>query len=390
MPAPRQNLPPWRAWLSENQAVILSPARELSLGVLLALAQQPAIVRSARFVEAAQTWLSERAAVSVDQDAPRIAPSLPQDLPAEIAPSSPAAPTAEDDEIAPTPLQPSAETGLERVSQWRYEADIEEDTHAVAPPVTGEIPDWPDVVHAPAPEQEVPGLSSSLEPIHITTEFGGIFYLLNAALALALYGDFTQALSHGLTLSPWDFLALMGTEFIGADFEADPIWPLLAHLSGRGDKPPGHDFDAPDTWHVPPEWLEPFEETALLWEHADHLRVWHSAGFWLIDAPEGNPPEMAVSGVVPVPQSSEGLARWREWLAAYLGARLRVALDLEDDADLAPTLFAHTAHIAVTPACVDITLNLTTLPIAIRYAGLDRDPGWIPAAGYAVAFRFEV
>jgi len=67
-----------------------------------------------------------------------------------------------------------------------------------------------------------------------------------------------------------------------------------------------------------------------------------------------------------------------------------VALDLEDDADLAPTLFAHTAHIAVTPACVDITLNLTTLPIAIRYAGLDRDPGWIPAAGYAVAFRFEV
>ena len=33
-------------------------------------------------------------------------------------------------------------------------------------------------------------------------------------------------------------------------------------------------------------------------------------------------------------------------------------------------------------------LSLAALPIAIRLAGLDRDPGWIPAAGHAVAFRF--
>ena len=29
------------------------------------------------------------------------------------------------------------------------------------------------------------------------------------------------------------------------------------------------------------------------------------------------------------------------------------------------------------------------LPLAVRFAGLDRDPGWIPAAGCDVRFHFH-
>ena len=41
------------------------------------------------------------------------------------------------------------------------------------------------------------------------------------------------------------------------------------------------------------------------------------------------------------------------------------------------------------PRSTSVRLPLAELPIAIRLAGLDRDPGWIPAAGRSVAFHFE-
>ena len=38
---------------------------------------------------------------------------------------------------------------------------------------------------------------------------------------------------------------------------------------------------------------------------------------------------------------------------------------------------------------VDIYFSLGALPFEIRLAGLDRDPGWIPAAGKTVTFHYE-
>jgi len=39
---------------------------------------------------------------------------------------------------------------------------------------------------------------------------------------------------------------------------------------------------------------------------------------------------------------------------------------------------------------LDVHFDLAAHPLAIRAAGLDRDPGWIPAAGRHVAFHFEL
>jgi hypothetical protein len=43
----------------------------------------------------------------------------------------------------------------------------------------------------------------------------------------------------------------------------------------------------------------------------------------------------------------------------------------------------------VTATRLNVTFELARLPLAVRLAGLDRDPGWVPAAGRYVAFHFE-
>jgi hypothetical protein len=70
----------------------------------------------------------------------------------------------------------------------------------------------------------------------------------------------------------------------------------------------------------------------------------------------------------------------RELLASALGCPTE---------DAAAMTIVHPARVTVTPARVEVALSLAGLPIEIRMAGLDRDPGWIPAAGRAVVFRFD-
>ena len=73
----------------------------------------------------------------------------------------------------------------------------------------------------------------------------------------------------------------------------------------------------------------------------------------------------------------------------YLRARLLRALNGSEPETLGPTLCRARARIFVTADRLDVMLSLEEHPIAIRLAGLDRDPGWVPAAGRSVAFHFE-
>jgi hypothetical protein len=66
--------------------------------------------------------------------------------------------------------------------------------------------------------------------------------------------------------------------------------------------------------------------------------------------------------------------------------RLALAFDAVDPAALVVRRYG---RISVSPAHLDVTFSLAAHPIEIRIAGLDRDPGWIPAAGRHVAFHFD-
>jgi len=269
-----------------------------------------------------------------------------------------------------------------------------------------------------ATEAAPPSISrASAEPVAedvlptAATEFGGLFYLLNAALALGLYGDFTAPRASNLALSPWNWLALVGRSWFGAGFESDPLWNVFASLAGRSaDEPPDHEFAAPTTWVIDQAWLEPWGRASPLQYRTTptRLRVLHPAGFVLFDVlrDRHSPPlaqarqlcrtysslhDAAIAHPTRTTRSDRGrsgTARWMEWLLPYLEARLARSLGVEPDA-MPALVCRHDAKVVWSLASVDVYLSLAALPLVIRIAGLDRDPGWIPAAGRAIAFHFE-
>jgi hypothetical protein len=73
-------------------------------------------------------------------------------------------------------------------------------------------------------------------------------------------------------------------------------------------------------------------------------------------------------------------------LVARIRRRLARGLDAGDPPAF---LLRRFGRIAVTAAHLDVFFPLAAHPVEIRIAGLDRDPGWIPAAGRHVSFHFE-
>ncbi len=167
--------------------------------------------------------------------------------------------------------------------------------------------------------------------IEIQSEFGGICYFINLGLYLNFYGDFTTPLQPGIDLPIWDFVALIAQQIIGEEVTGDPVWSLLAQLAGRAaDESPGAHFDPP---------------------------------------------------------GHQSLQVWLTELMSTVRPRLRLALGTEDKE--MPQLFTRRAHIRVTHTQFDAFFSLDELPIEIRMAGLDRDPGWVPAAGRYIYFHYD-
>jgi hypothetical protein len=169
----------------------------------------------------------------------------------------------------------------------------------------------------------------SAGPARVETAFGGVFFLLNVALALEFYPDFSRPLDACLDVNIWDFLAILGDRFTQGKLCSDPIWKTLARLAGRGDP---EDPGAQNPWLLAP-----------------------------------------------------GEA-WIDALAAQVTDFLVRSLDLENAAEFLCHL---PAFVTATPTHVDVFYSMQTHPIEIRIACLDRDPGWIPAAGRYVAYHFD-
>jgi len=240
----------------------------------------------------------------------------------------------------------------------------------------------------------------------VETKYGGVFFLSNAALALGLYADFTRPLDRGLDLSFWDFLALAAVDLSGPAVRSDPLWPLLANLAGR--KPgqrPGADFIPPREWRMPLDWLLPFAGDAADWTWAvddKRLVVLHPAGFVVLDLPRTETSaeeqlhvELAryeVSGFGRETRCRRGpvtpLARWRSWVMLYLGRRMALALSDARWRRACRQLLSLPGRIECDAERLEVHFSLERLPVAVRVAGLDRDPGWIPAAGRDLRFYF--
>jgi hypothetical protein len=285
---------------------------------------------------------------------------------------------------------------------------------ALEPPPSAEPPRGSPA--APRTQSVGPRRGRAFGP-RIHTRLGGVFYLVNLALYLQLYGD-----GENLPLPLWDFVALIARALLtgdsriadtlaGVGFADDPVWELLAELAGHAaDESPGAGFVAPAAWRLPRAWLTPFTPGPV--QHRidrDRLTIWHAEGFAIIDVPAETDPAAQLAGELAAYVGAIGPAHaapaapsleiapvspadpaqdWVARLVPYVRARLRRALGIEDD-EIVARLLVHTARVHATATHVDVVLPLDALPIEVRFAGLDRDPGWVPAAGRFIAFHFE-
>jgi hypothetical protein len=412
---------PWLIAATEALELPAEPERALLLGAALTLARGPAVARSPTFERRLLFW-----AESARQEHGGRALQAPADSPAQRQRSS----------ALPHP-------GLERpVLQW-HSGPSQRDgplSSLLAPPHAGRDgspamsqasqPLGPaaqpaaadrgvqgSVSPGPAPTSTEPGvmrrqpsagevLPPTESQVALETQLGGIFYLLNFALAVGHYGDFTQPRRAGIHLDPWQYLARLARA-LRAGRPDDALWPLLDRLAQIGGAPRRRGFMAPRDWRVPPEWLTPFATSPgawSLWVGEGRLQVSHRAGFVILDvaahAAAGHADALEVVSAygqarlrrVGKPMVVGGRSRTERWfnlLAAYARARLALALGLREPRRLPQILFAATARVHVTSTAVDVEFPLSELPLQVRLAGLDRDPGWLPAAGRSIRFHFD-
>jgi hypothetical protein len=244
-------------------------------------------------------------------------------------------------------------------------------------------------------------IEATLPAPAIRSEYGGLLFLLNALLALGVYGDFSEPRRSLPGLSPFGMLRLLGRAWFGAPFVADPLHGLLERLAGGRSADLARDFE-PRRWSVPRAWLLPWPDSgpALIARRTRRPMVWHPAGFPLAEL-DGGGHDAAVraarqSGLKgrPLPASLPALpatprARWLACLRLYLEARVARALDCSGRMEAVTLLCRRPASISADGERVEARFALRDHPLAIRLAGLDRDPGWIPATGRDFRYFFE-
>jgi hypothetical protein len=379
-----------QAAIPEHTLPGLSIVRRRFLLIALMLIRLPRLVRQARFATVARRSLYELATSE-----PKTAPQQPEDAPGHAAMTEYIQDA--DHSQDQTRTRPDEQSPRLRMidSDAAAGASLQKDASLPEPDTEQRLlPEYP--ILQPDTEQRSPTDDVSIQAI--TTAYGGIFYLVNVALFLKLYGDFSTPGEPGLELPIWDFLALIGLEWFEDDFRADPLWPLLAHLAGRSsDTLPGDNVPVPDVWRVPHFWLYAFPDSSIWhWHIADgRLRVRHGAGFLLLDLPEDAAlmTELAAYDVPfelePMPEmQAETVTDWAGWLqrfVPYLEARLAQALGHADMRELC----RFPARISHSDTHLHVYLRLDDIYMAARQAGLDRNPGWVPAAGRFIYFYFD-
>ena len=262
----------------------------------------------------------------------------------------------------PAPLPAARDTAVPEQAQSAVTGHAPSPTHD-APDAASPARAWRPLTAA---RQASVGLLMPSADAPVETRYGGLFFLLNALIAMEVYGDFTRPLAVPHAPSPFDLLALLGRRWFGAQYRRDPVDALLAGVVGRHPDEPIR--SAPPQWSPPGSWLAP-------WPAASPTAGWHPAGFPLYPAPD----DRRLPG--------RPMTRWTASLALYLEARLALALAMSPRAAVRGTC-RQPANVTCSGDRVTLTFSLAAHPLALRLAGLDRDPGYLPAARREVRFAF--
>ena len=218
----------------------------------------------------------------------------------------------------------------------------------------------------------------------VDTEFGGVIFLLNILLALNLYPDFTKPLGRRLEPSPLWLLSQLGGHLFGKSFRRDPLFALLRDAGQSGE--------LPEEWHIGPEWMGPLRQHGSVQRVFDgkNLTTFDARGFiwsdirakpWSRHAVSATRHPRRVRAIV-LPAKRDD--RWVACLGAFIRFRMACAAPGLDVAALRLPASAE-----LTDDGLDVYFSLTRLPLAVRMAGLDRNPGWLPSEGRSISFHFS-
>ena len=343
---------PWSGSVSAKELSTLTIQQRLALGIAVTLAREPSRARTRLFAAEIEQWiqLSQTRPAADSENGPTVhnPAMLPVGSTQVVATQSRVAPDPErsldwlDGEVhSPqvrvfagkadlAALTPEPEQERSAIEQQAFPgAERDEDCLILSPYVVG-----PQLSAGVAP---VPAPAVSDDPINeyeeFETEIGGIFYLINVAIHLNLYSDFTMPTAAGIDLSIWDFLAVLGSELLGQPKPEDAVWRYLAGLAGRDRA------DPPCAGFEPPDGLS--------------------------------------------------LEQWTDRTCTEIRERLKDALGIESPDEAAAFLILQRARVRFDPFRIDVLFRLEEHPIEIRRAGLDRNPAWVPAAGRVVEFHYE-
>lgn len=398
-PLPAGRDAPWRAWLAAGDADA-APEGECLLGVALTLAHAPSVAQTEGFRSAVEAWWRrgqaprDRPALPAAHDAspetghPRAATSVMAvslaDQP-RPATDSRDAPSTLDSSVAPAPAAPSSPPIASHASPRRIDPLAEPEPPrgpaaagaeaAAALTVIGARQQEPMVGDRPALASDAtPGASQARVPDFadgVPTGLGGVLFLINVMQQLDLPACFEPGWRLASQVGPWGVLELLARGLLAerGDLASDPLWAALALLDDRvPGEPVGAAVTGPAAVSIPAAWA-----------------------FWLDADPVAGQPVERVDGTPLNGPLLRGVSRaMRRWLAAVTPLlRRMVYRALGGEVDLAAGLLLRHGQLYVTSSHVDLVMPLNSVSLPVRLAGLDFNPGWLPAFGRIVQFHYQ-
>ena len=421
--------PPWRPWLPSTS---LPPEAEALWGVALSLHHAPAVVRSPGYARELAAWQAAAGQATGFRSPAREDPTPADQAPAdqvrgEAAPENPAGESPEvrdQKEGAPAKRAPwpgpvsrgpvravdPARAGLTgRAVRSHGSADgrawqTEDDPQAGRPPAAAAgragapAPGTPEGTESDTANmrREASAGTPAWADDGIATGLASMLLLVNFVVWLDDRADPPWPVG-------WALVELLGRYLLGdrlADFAGDPLWDVLAHLDGRRPGTvPATGIGPADPIRLPRAWLErwpPPTPAYVALQHRDRLVIRHpQAGFVAADVPcpagafdEVRGAEATWLGDVAVapgdpaePETPGPGRRFDEAVGAFVSWLLR-------SRGIAASALAARGRVLITGTHVDVMLSLQHIDLAVRVAGLDRDPGWVPQLGRIVLFHF--
>jgi hypothetical protein len=191
------------------------------------------------------------------------------------------------------------------------------------------------------------------------TELGGVFFLIEPVRELRLPERFGPDGRLADRLGWWGTIELVARRLLPYDpvLADDPIWTVLAELGGCSAVDRAPSLEIADV------------RGTVVWD-----------------------PDLTSIDILSLDTSLARTCRgavreWSDevgpWIAATLVSRLRC-----DPAELQSSLLLRRATVLHDRTHVDVHFPLASATVAVRRVGFDRDPGWVPELGRAIAFHF--